>query len=411
MSLRRVSRRFRSLRWVLALATGLAALAAIAIAPAGAAASGAASSPWTQTGGTAGLARVNLTESTLTPTAVEHAKLLRSLATPSGKGFCFDGVPASPVLDGGRVYDTAGNQVNMYNAQTGHRVWSAILDADYDTQIFGVAVGHGLVVAGGTGCDSQSDPNGVLTAFNAATGKVKWLVGDGPIWEVLESGNDVVVSGDSPGDGTVTSVYDVTDGALVWTQSSGECDNSRVIVVHTTVITDVCDPNTNAATLEGESLATGALQWSRPGDWIVLAGSDHSTHGHAYAINPSGAVTDLNAASGATRFTLTGATGVLAVDNTRVYAECGTQTICGYSESTGARLWHVDDPSTLGAEADGVLYLADGKLLNAATGALIVRPWKLTATSLAIGDGRIAVDKPPSDPASTTTQLYGLTGF
>jgi hypothetical protein len=49
--------------------------------------------------------------------------------------------------------------------------------------------------------------------------------------------------------------------------------------------------------------------------------------------------------------------------------------------------------------------------VSEAAGRLLVRPWKLTATSLAVGDGRIAVVKPGSDPSTATMQLFGLAGY
>jgi hypothetical protein len=94
--------------------------------------------------------------------------------------------------------------------------------------------------------------------------------------------------------------------------------------------------------------------------------------------NPSGTIVDLNPLTGATRFSLAGATSVLAVDTARIYAFCGSD-LCAYSTTNGALLWrHSNLTASLAAEAGGVLDLDRGIVLNAQTGKRIANLWPVT---------------------------------
>lgn len=399
-----------------ALIAAVLLVAGATTASVGAAVAASSSSPWSQTDGTAGRARVNLSETTLTTSTVATARRLRNLATPSATDNCDAGIPRTPVLAGGSVYDISTGWVSAYQAATGRLRWQHDLDPADDlsneTLLTSLAVAGNTVIAGGDECDSNSDPNGFLFAYNAATGAPLWTSSGsfGALDNFVVAGNEVVTIGSSLGSGTVLAAYNLSTGVADWTQQGdSSCEGSPVLVVRSVVVTPLCSFQDGTPSLSAFALSSGAPLWHRDGDWSVLAASDHSTNGHLYAQPAGGAITDLNGVTGATRFTLPGATSLLAVDNTTVYAGCGAGGICGYSEATGAKLWQVGDASTLAAVANGVLYLADGKLLAASTGALIVRLWNPTATSLAVGDGRIAVMKPVSGTAPSM-QLFGLAG-
>lgn len=400
-----------------AIAAGLAlAAATVVAAPQAVAKATPASSPWSQTDGTAGRARANLTETTLSTSTVKHVIRLRNLASPEPTNNCDGGVPRSPVLAGGVVYDMASGWVNAYDAADGLLLWQQDFDPADDpsseTLLTTLVVADGKVLVGGDYCDSSSDPNGFVFALDAVTGDQVWRSSGsyGALDYFVVSGNEVVATGASLGSGAVITAYDLSSGTADWIQSGdSSCDPSPAIVVRDVVVTPLCPFPDSVPELAGFDLMTGAPLWQHDGLWSVYAGSDHSTHGHVYVRPDGGAITDINAATGATRFTLTDATQVLAVDDSSVYAGCGSGTVCAYDEATGTKVWQVADVSTLAAEANGVLYLADGKALRASSGKLLKRLWKPTAASLAVGDGRIAVDKPVDD-TSATMQLYGLPG-
>src|SRR5215472_12313989 len=165
---------------------------------------------------------------------------------------------------------------------------------------------------------------------------------------------------------------------------------------------------TSAETLTANHLATGALAWSLHGLWQIQRGNLGGTAGgHLYVTNPAGAVVGLNPATGTTQYTLSAATTVLAVDNAKAYADCGSLGVCAYSTATGTRLWSAQPGLApgLAAEAGGVLYMDQGLALNSSTGQAITSLWNGTATALVIGDGRIAS---VTDPR--VLDLFGMHG-
>jgi hypothetical protein len=412
----------RSVRYCLVLC-----LAIIPAVTSGAsAATGAASptSPWSQTDGTAGLSRANVTESILSASNVTKATLLRSLPTPPAQGTCDvnSNVPVSPVLSGGKVYDLSSGNLNMYNARTGVLGWSDTLDTNngYPTWLPGyLAVSQGLVVVDEMDCVSQSDPYGTLAAFSATTGKQVWPTDqqpfetDGAINELVASGQYLVTTG-SAASNQQLAVYSIAAGSRLWAAETDACQNS--VVVHTTVLSECQDGRSGTPEVVARKIADGAVVWRHQLNWAgpnPLVGTDQgaSSQGHAYVSLQNSTVVDINPGTGAIRFSIPGATEVLAVDANDTYAACGTGKVCAFDRASGAQTWKITDPSTLAAAANGLLYLSDGKIVAETTGKLIARPWKLKAVALAIGDGRIAVDKPPSNPSKATLQLYGLAGY
>lgn len=403
----------------LVLLTGAAVSVAVATAPAGLAPAGATTvgSPWSQTNASPGLGRSNLTEKTLSPANVANVMLLRSLASAPATGFsaaCDTGPAASPVLVGGNVYDTGNQQLSKYSAHTGHLTWRVTLaNSPDDPEVFpDLAVSGGLVLVAEDDCISQSDPDGVVAAYNATSGAHVWTVDPlEPVTSMVVSGPNVVLEGDSVGAGDIVGVYKLSTGAKVWQVENQPCGPWHAIVVHSMVMREVCNPITGYYSVEADRMTTGVTVWHLAHISLPLSrGTDSVPNGRLYVTNSKGKIEDLNAATGATRLVLSGATSLLAVDLTRVYANCGATRVCGFSQATGKQIWHLADSSTRGAEANGVLYLGDGQTVNAATGTVIHRLWKLKATSLAVGDGRVAVVKPPANLDAATLQLYGLAG-
>jgi outer membrane protein assembly factor BamB len=424
----------------LSLVVGIATLAVIASAPLAGAAphhvsatAAAMPSPWAQTDGDAALSRANLTEKVLTRATVAQAGLDLNLPAPTtGSGCAAEGAVSSPVLKGGRVYDIANGQVNMYTASTGLLRWSATPDPDFATSLLSLSVGDGLVVVGELDCESQSDPNGNIVAYDSTTGAQVWstiapqdapcrqtgtCLQVGPLDELVESGPYLVQTGATPGSGQVTSVYDVATGNQVWTQpnfNASAC--GPAVVVHSLVIHTICDDDTATAPLEADSLATGQKVWRRGGTWQILRGSDQGSDGHVYVTrtrNIDGdlvttAPRDLDATTGAPRFELTGSTSILAVDNYHVYAQCGGSQVCAFAEITGARQWHIADHSPLAAEAGGALYLADGKVVNTATGHTLIALWQGDATGIAVGNGRVAAAASTGQSLPSALDVYGI---
>jgi outer membrane protein assembly factor BamB len=369
----------------------------------------AANSPWAQSDANASDSRVNLTETTLTTTTVKKVVYRRSLAQPPDAfGNCSSSSPvAPPALSGGKLYTAGDGYVSAFTASTGAILWQT-LDALTDAAAYhSIAVGDGFVYVSSSGCQEPDDEGNRVTAFNATTGKRAWQTGvpaDGGRSMQL-SGNYVVVSGSSQNDGQVTEVVQAATGNLVWDTDNVSCgDAVGAIVVAAEVIWNHCsETGDGTAVLEADTLSTGKVLWTRAGSWTIIRGDNDgaATGHHIFALN-GGVVNDINPKNGATRYTLTDATTVLA-DDTRIYASC-TNGLCAFDTATGTHEWTVGNQARVAAEADGVLYLDNGEALMGSTGAFIKQAFP-GSSEFAVGDGRIAVI---SD--HRIIDLYGLPG-
>jgi outer membrane protein assembly factor BamB len=387
---------------------------AMAISKAGPAAS--ENGPWYQTDSGAARSRANLNEHVLAPSAVAKVKFLRSMTsppTPPGAQCAPESIVA-PALVGGYVYAITNLVLSKYDAATGKLIWRRIPDPTFFTYYESLSVsGNGLVVVGGTRCDSGSDPGSTFAVYNASTGKLVWSadLSGGFTQEVVSQG--YVATGGVNASGYSFDVLNLSNGKTVW-QTFTSCQPSTwtPLVVSSLAITHGCDSHGNT-TLEARNLRTGTLVWSLPGRWAFQRGDFSGKQ--LFATNPAGAVVALDPLTGKVEYTLSHAVSVLAVDNSRAYATCGSegQYVCAYNVSTGTLEWQdtklLSRPA-LAAEADGVLYLDSGLALKAATGHVIkklaVGGFKPQATALVVGDGRIAAVSHPR-----VLDLFGLSGY
>jgi outer membrane protein assembly factor BamB len=393
---------------------GAALVLALSGGSGGAAGAAGPSSPWSQTDYNAAQSRANLTEQTLTATTIRSVRYLRGIASPlnqPGQGGCNANTIVAPVLTGGSLYAVTNGRLAKYNPATGGLIWRRALSESFILDARSLSVAGGLVVVGDLGCDSVSDPNGFIQAFNASTGARVWSQPITPVGGALDqmvvSGSYVVAAGTSPGGGRPVSVHQLSSGALVWYRLKEPCGPSTVLVVAQLVMSSGCGQNFTEV-LTARNIATGAVAWSHSGNWQPQRGDIGGSAGrHLYATNPSGTVVSLDPLTGKTQYSLAQAVSVLAVDTARAYATCGGLGVCAYSTATGAQQWSINPGFTpvLGAEAGGVLYLDQGTALSAATGKTVAELGGGPASALAVGDGRIAV---VTDPR--VLDLYGLPG-
>jgi outer membrane protein assembly factor BamB len=310
------------------------------------------------------------------------------------------------------VYAATNYTVSKYAAATGKLLWRKTPDKTLDTIYISLSVsGSGVVVVGGLTCDSVSEPDSGFYAYSAATGKLLWSHKPqiGLIQAVVAQG--YVAAAGTDADGNFFHVYNLNTGQLVWQGDAPGCipEFSVPMVVGSLAMLYDCDSQGNV-TIEARNLSTGQLVWEQSGAWALQRGDFSGAH--LFAANPAGAVVALDPQTGQPEYTLSQAVKVLAVDNVRAYATCGSQgqSVCAYNVSTGALQWQ-KTPGTqapwLAAEAGGVLYLnVAGAALNAATGQLIRTLPIGGATALAVGDGRIAVVAKLG-----VLGLYGLPGY
>lgn len=408
------------LRKAIAVLAVAASCAAVGATPslAATAASRAASerSPWYQTDAGAAASRANLNEKVLTPSTVARVKHLRSMTEPASPpgAACGNLSVAAPALVGGDMYAVTGYTVSKYDAATGKLLWRKTPDKTLDTIYLSLSVsGSGVVVVAGVGCDSVSEPESGFYAYSAASGKLLWSVTrQSGLDQAVVAQGYVFAAGSGAADGTFFHVYNLNTGKLVWQNDVLDCapENPVPLVVGSLAMLSNCDSQGNV-TLEARNLTTGQLAWQQPGAWALQRGDFSGAH--LFATDPAGAVTALDPQTGQPQYTLSQAVKVLAVDNARAYATCGSQgrSVCAYNVQTGALEWQKTtqgtQPPWRAAEAGGVLYLnSAGVALNAATGKKIRTLPIGQATALAVGDGRIA-----ADPSYNVLDLYGLPGY
>jgi outer membrane protein assembly factor BamB len=370
-----------------------------------------ASAPWRQTNGSGAESRANLVESTLTTATVADAHLLRSVRPAPAGTQCDAPHATSPVLSGTHLWALNLDGLSEYQAGTGGLIRRLNLDRSNTVEFSNLALGHGLIIAGGIGCDSVSDPNGQISAFNSSTGAPVWNKSAGPgLGDLVGSGPYVVSAGGTFASGNYVSVLRAYNGSTVWSKTPA-CGRTPVIVAGGNVVISTCNKN-NRTQLAAYRLATGKVAWTRAGTWQVFrSDSDTASDAQVYVMNPSDHVIAISSETGRRLYPMHGASNVLAADDHQVYAACGANaaSVCAYDKATGASAWRTAHPATLAIVGGGVLYLSDGAALNTDSGALLTTLWSSTdtapnpATSLAVGDGRVAA---VTNPAAI--DLYGL---
>ena len=369
-------------------------------------------SPWYQTDAGAAGSRANLKENVLTPSTVANVGYLRTMTAPptSPGNQCGGTDTGAPALAGGYVYAITNYTVSKYNAATGELIWRRTPDPTGDTYFESLSVSGngGIIVVGGTLCDSVSEPGDAFYAYNAATGKLLWRASPGEgMGPAVVSGGYVVTAGEDAA-GNFFYVLNLSTGKTVWYRDTACLASYPVpLVVDSLVMLNGCAKQGPA--IEARNLSTGKLAWKVAGRWTLQRGDFSGTHLFA---DDAGTMVALDPQTGQQEYTLSKAVKVLAVDDSRAYAACGShgEYACAYNVSTGALEWrntrNVYRPK-LAAEAGGVLYLNSfGVALNAATGKKIKFLAIGGATALAVGDGRIA-----DVSSGRIIDLFGLPGY
>ncbi|MFI5494861.1 PQQ-binding-like beta-propeller repeat protein [Actinoplanes sp. NPDC051859] len=347
----------------------LATLSVGALAVTLAAAPAAAVSPgWTQPGYGAGHNFYNPAESAINAASINKVKKRWSAKLPDIELSCTK--PAEPLAYGGRVFVTDDKGIGAYQAGTGKRSWHwdwAYPDNEYTPHL---AVAGGLLIAGNTECQSQSDPNGGIVALSLTTGKVKWQVAaGGPVETVVVDKGMVVVAGSSESSDPSVRAYRLSDGKARWSLaehwSPGVSANGKLLVTRT-----------DAAGVAAVDITTGKRAWSKPIEWQPIAAAGDMY----FATDKAGRLIGAKLANGAATWTNTmdtGAPALLAADGKRVYRTV-VNGIEALDVKKGKRLWlrQFEGDTSQPVRAGGLLYtnVDAGQpvgVLNAATGRVV----------------------------------------
>ena len=214
-------------------------------------------------------------------------------------------------------------------------------------------------------------------------------------------------------------MFNLSSGKLAWQVDptiNGCYGTSQPVVVHGYVITAIPEGAACTRSLEARALSDGHLVWSRPDVGDPQRGDNDTTSGtDVFAVGPSGTLTDIVAATGATRWSR-GSTGdVLAVDAARVYTHCGTN-VCAWARSTGNPVWNSNGYMTAPVTIAGPVLYSNTFAFDAATGTLITQVVTSGVVS-AVANGRLIVldDGRTIDGSryydNRIIDVYGLPGF
>lgn len=369
---------------------------------------------WTMSEGDAGHSNRTSNETILSSTSVTNLLPDYSLATTPGYGECggtMDGGPTdiAPLSNGSLLFYFDGRRVVAADLTTGVRKWAfQVTDKFADDRAWSLALsGNTLLVNEIKSCDSSSDPDSLLIAFNAKTGAQIWQQFVDPVIGAMVVSGTTIVYDAFDAAQSVVEARSITSGALIWSaqdcfgpyQRFSNTPGSRAtgpFVVGTTV-TAVCGSNQ-----VGLNLTTGARKWTKTGITFFRGDGPSITNPQIYINTGAGTAGHLQAltAAGAVVWTSPTETGpVLAAGPTRIYVSCDAGALCALNRTTGVRLWKdaADHPTTAILADDVVYPIPATAPLNAATGAAIdqqfgIGPFLSSASAAQVSNGRLIVE-------------------
>ncbi len=282
-----------------------------------------------------------------------------------------------PVASASTVFLFDGKTIRAVNLTTSRQRWEVPFDGRHGKQVRALAVDRNVLVVGGnTVCDSRSNTNDFITAYDSRTGAHLWDAAplDPQVRALTIVGDTVVANGfDVFGD---VAALDLATGVTKW-QVPG-CTGYGTVVAG--IVPVWCDDEFDNIFTRGLSLATGEVVWSRDGYLELRFGDSKSVPlgGRAfYGVDSRRGFFKVKAVTGEVVWTQPG----LASDTTPVYAAttsvvligCGldTTSLCAIDRITGAEVWRAPIPDRLDdvegiAVAQGVVFPYQ---LDLATGA------------------------------------------
>ncbi|WP_433792584.1 PQQ-binding-like beta-propeller repeat protein [Actinoplanes sp. CA-252034] len=284
-----------------------------------------------------------------------------------------------PVLSGGRVYVSDQLGISAYTAATGAVGWRYDWAYPSDAETPRLAVSDGLLIAAGGDCNSQSDPDGEITALDARTGLPRWKQRvDTPIYSAVVDKSLVIVSGGSPSDEDAIIAYHVRDGREAWRKArhlaAGVSANGTILAR----VTDGSDVETGTSV--GIAVTSGAVRWTRKAEWTAQAASPGSDR--FLVTDKAGTLSSVRVSDGTVQWTASGGDATqIAVDRERVYRVWG-RDIEALRLADGKRAW------TARQKVDGVQPVTAGGLVYAGATVLRAADGKAAGNDLA---GRVIV--------------------
>ncbi|MFI6078349.1 PQQ-binding-like beta-propeller repeat protein [Actinoplanes sp. NPDC051343] len=312
-------------------------------------------------------------ESAINADSINHLTRTWSVRLRGTQPAC--AAPSAPLIADGRVFVTDAMGISAYQASDGRRLWHFTWEAPDDSSTPVLALSGSLLIAANNDCHSNSDPDGLLTAVNVATGKPAWHVAtDTPVFTLAVDKGAAVISGSSPSDELTTLAFRAADGKPLWNKplfsSSGVSANGRLLL-------------TQANTTSAADITTGAVRWTHPTAWTAQAATPGGNH---FVATAGTTLAFLSATNGTVTWSAPGkASTLIATDGRRIYRG-DDRTI----EALDSRNGHVAWSRELPAEATqplraGELIYTGGPILNAATGTVTSPATAYPGHQLAVG--------------------------
>ncbi|MBV9688962.1 MAG: PQQ-binding-like beta-propeller repeat protein [Ktedonobacteraceae bacterium] len=268
-----------------------------------------------------------------------------------------DRIEGSPTFADGIVY-VGGNKLYAFNAQTGHRVWTALVG----TQSVGnpgpfITYGAPTIVNGVVYIGS-TDTLIKMYAFDAKTGKPLWAIHtNGIIVSVPTVVDNIVYIGTYNG---IFYALDAKTGATIWTASIKSPIYSSPTVVNNTVYVG----NSVGTVYAFDAKAGGTLWSTNVGGFL---GSTAFADGDLYIASQDNGLFKLNASTGQLLWNAKSAGGRItaspALANGVVYiGSSEDHKMYAFDAQTGARLWSA--PWTDGTGQDNISFNCTPVVVN-----------------------------------------------
>ena len=390
------------------------------IAGAGPALASGVGGDWTQADHDASGNRANTTATQITAANARTVSWLRGFTAPAfapDSPGCGEGWTA-PVVVGKKAYAVASGRLTALDLVTGAQLWQRTIDPT-DLSVSTVyAVTGGRVFVGQLSCQSMSDPQGSVNAYDAATGATLWSQPVDGLVGVAVSGNRVLGAGSSAGSGDTLRVLQAASGAVVWQRLNTPTCGVDWRIDRDQVYYQDCDAAGDPAAVVALRLADGVEAWRKATSLGADRGDRPGSDASALVIANAGTRTTVvvDPSTGVTRFTATGMDGVDVVGTNRLFGDCGGSagiagTICAVDRATGARAWtstiQAGFPVAPAASAAKLLFLPSGQVLDSANGAVVTRLWSGQHAAVTVGNGYVLT---VPQEFSRILDVYGLPG-
>ncbi|GGK00446.1 hypothetical protein GCM10010123_32950 [Pilimelia anulata] len=342
-------------------AAAVAALVGLgAAAPAAAAGGG-----WAQAGYDAANGGYNPVEDVLNAGSVDRLRPRWRVTSPTVPEYsCINQGP--PVLADGRAFHPDQRGFAALAAGSGRVLWRHDVEDPMDTTTPRLAVAGGLLVAASSDCQSVSDPNGTLAAYDARSGVRRWqLRRDAPMHTMVVAGGLAIVSGVDPSTTAEVTAYRVGDGRRAWAVPRA-LNAAPVAAGGRLLLTREDAPAPGAVAV---SARTGRVLWQTRRAWEVLAADPA---GGTFYAREGAALLAVRADSGRVRWSAPVLGGIarpsVAADGRRVFVGGGA-ALTALAAASGRRDWSVPLGGAVGrpTRAGGLVYAA------VAGGALAIR--------------------------------------